>query len=121
MLRDPPEIGAGGHPAGMSAVEARQVDGAGVCAEGPLAAEVDVVVEVAHDQLAQRAVDGRTAAESREVRLGDGAPVAVRAVDGDDVVRVLDRLQIQQQGRKAKDAQLYAFEAEVWGEEESGA
>src|SRR3989454_7863050 len=42
--------------------------------ERPVAAEVHVALEVAHDQLTKRPVDGLAVAEAREVRLRDRPP-----------------------------------------------
>src|SRR2546427_5788903 len=86
MLGDPPEIGLGDHPARMRAVEAGEVDGPRVRAQRALAAQVHVALEVAHHQLAQRAVHRLAVADTREVRLRDGTPVTTRAEDRDDVV-----------------------------------
>src|SRR2546430_2422048 len=70
----PPEIGFRDHPSGAVAVEGGKVDGSRVGAEGPLPAQIDIALEVAHDQLAHAPVDRLAVAEAREVRLGDGAP-----------------------------------------------
>src|SRR5215813_10166819 len=41
-------------------------------------------------------------AQSGEVRLADRTPVPAHAVDGEHVIRVLHRFQIEQQGREAE-------------------
>src|SRR4030095_11982288 len=101
MLGDPPYVLAAGHPAGMPAVEGGEVDRARERAERALTPEVHVVLEVAHRQFARRAVDRLPVAQPREVRLGDRAPVAAHAEHRDDVIRVLHRLEIQQQRGEA--------------------
>ena len=66
-----PDVFFGGHP--MLIVETAEVDGKRVSAEGALAAEIVVMVEVAEGQFAQGAVDGRAQAESGEVGFCDAA------------------------------------------------
>src|SRR2546422_5033462 len=78
-------------------VEARQIDRTRVGAQGPLAAQVDVALEVAHHQLPHAPVDGLAVAQTREVRLRDCAPVAAQPVHGDHVIGVLHGLQIEEQ------------------------
>ena len=105
VLGDPPEILLGRHPAGPPPVEARQIDRARVGAQGAVAAQVDVAVEVAHDQLAQAPVHRLAIAQPREVRLGDGAPVPAAPEHRHHVIGVLHRLQVQQERREAEHPQ----------------
>ena len=102
-LGDAPDIFVGGHP--VEVVEAGEVDGDGVGAEGAFAAEVVVVLEVGEGELAQGAVDGGAEAEAGEVGLGDASPEAALAVEGDDVVVVVDGFEVHEQRRVAVEAE----------------
>lgn len=113
-LGDGPDFVFGGHP--VELVEAREVDGDGVGAEGALAAQVVVVVEVAEGQLAEGAVDGCAETETGEVGFGDAAPELALAIDGEDMVVVVDGFEIDEERRMTVDAksgsgQERAFEA----------
>src|SRR5581483_9960215 len=50
-------------------------------------------------------VDGLAVAEAGVVRLGDGAPAAAAAEDGEDVVVVADGLEVEEEGRVAELAE----------------
>ena len=102
-LGDEPDVVFGGHP--VEAVEGREADGEGVGAEGALAAEVVIVLEVAESQLAEGAVDGSAETEAGEVGLGEAAPEAALAVEGDDMVVVVDGFEIHEQRGAALDAE----------------
>ena len=100
---DAPDVFLGGHP--VEGVQAGEVDGAGVGAQGGFAAEVVVVGEIAEGEFAEGSVDGRAEAEAGEVGFGDASPQAAFAVDGEDVVVVVDGFEIHEQGRMAVDAE----------------
>lgn len=102
-LGDAPDVVFGGHP--VEAVEGGETDGEGVGAEGALAAEVVVMLEVTEGQLAEGAVDGGAETEAGEVGLGEAAPEAALAVEGDDVVVVVDGFEIHEQRGAALDAE----------------
>src|SRR3989454_7436688 len=72
--------------------------------ERPVAAEVHVALEVAHDQLTKRPVDGLAVAEAREVRLRDRPPAPAEPEHREDVVGVLHGLEVEQERREAEDA-----------------
>ena len=63
------------------------------------------MLEVGHDELAQGAIDRLAKSQPSEVRLGDGAPVAMLPEDCQHVVVVAHRLEIEEQGRIALDAE----------------
>ncbi len=84
----------GGHP--VLAIEAGEVDGAGERVQGAFAAHVEIHIEVAHGELAQSAVDGFAIAASAVVGFGHRAPMAVHAIEGEDVVGVVVGLEIEQ-------------------------
>jgi hypothetical protein len=102
-IGDGPDVFFSGHP--VEVVDAGEMDGAGVGAEGALAAEVVVVLDVAEGQLAEGAVDGGAEAEAGEVGLGDGSPEAAFAIEGEDVVVIADGFQIHEQRGMALDAE----------------
>src|SRR5207249_9457501 len=83
-------------PARTGAIEAREVHRSRIGAQGAVAAQVHVALEIGERQLAQRAIDGRAIAQSGEVGLGDRAPVAALAIDGQHVVGVLHGLEVEQ-------------------------
>src|SRR5260370_28322944 len=64
-----------GHP--IARVEARQIDRLGISAHGALAAQVEIIFEITHRQLAQAAIDGLAVAAAGIIRLGKRAPVTV--------------------------------------------
>jgi len=100
---DAPDVFFGGHP--VLAVQAGEIDRDGVGTQSAFAAQVVVVLEVAEGEFAQGAVDGRTEAQASEVRLGNAAPEAAFAVEGDDVVVVVNGFEVHEQGWVAVDAQ----------------
>jgi len=100
---DAPDILLRGHP--VLAVEAGEVDRDGVGTQGALAAQVVVVLEVAEGQFARGAVDGRAEAQASEVRLGNAAPEATFAIEGDDVVVVANGFQVHEERRVTVEAQ----------------
>lgn len=102
-LGDAPDVFVGGHP--VEAIEGRETDGEGVGAEGALAAQVVIVLEVAESQLAEGAVDGGAETEAGEVGLGEASPEAALAVEGDDMVVVVDGFEVHKQRRAALDAE----------------
>ena len=103
QIGDGPDFLFGGHP--VEVVDAGEVNGAGVSAEGALAAEVVVVLDVAEGQLAEGAVDGGAEAEAGEVGFGDGSPEAALAIEGEDVVVVADGFQIEDERGMALEAE----------------
>src|SRR5712692_1409673 len=62
---------------------------------------VNVGINVAHDELLQRAEDGFAAVQPRITRARDGPATASSAEEKQDVVEVVLRLEIEQQGRIA--------------------
>jgi len=103
VLGDGPQIDLARHPA--EAVEARQVDRSAVTAEGQLALEIEIVLEIRHRQFAERAVDRLTGAQARELAGSDRAPEATAPIDRDDVVLVVNRAQVHDQRWVALDTQ----------------
>src|ERR1035437_3275568 len=103
VLSDGPEVFFRGHPA--DAVEAREIDRAGVVAESLLAGMIEVVLEIGHDEFTQGAVDRLAESEAAVIGFGDGSPMTVLLENGEDVVVVAHGLEIEQQGRKALDTE----------------
>ena len=98
-----PDIFFGAHP--VPAVEARQVDGLRISAEGALAAQIVVVLDVTEGQFAQAAVDRRAESQSGEVGLCDAAPETVLTIESDDMVVIMDGFKIHQERRLTVNAQ----------------
>ena len=63
------------------------------------------MLEVRHDEFAQGAVDRFAEAEAAVIGFGDGSPMAMLLENGEDVVVVADRFEIEEQGRKALDTE----------------
>lgn len=103
MLGDKPHRFFAGHPLKM--IETRKVHGARVCAQATLAAEVEVVVEVAQRQFPQGTIDWLAVAASGVVRLRHCAPAIPDFENGKDVIGIPLGFHIEQQGRKAENAQ----------------
>jgi hypothetical protein len=82
-------------------VDAAQVVGHRVLAQGLVAELVGVLVEVRDRQLAQRAVHRVAPAQADAVGLGDRAPAAAPAEEGHHVVEVAHRAHVHQQRRLA--------------------
>src|SRR5438309_11776283 len=74
VLGDGPEIALARHP--VQPVEARQVDGSAVTAEGQLTLEIEVVLEIRHRQFALCPVDRLTGAQDGELARPVSAPNA---------------------------------------------
>src|SRR5262245_26511028 len=95
LLRHLPAVRTVGDPALRR--DHAEIEEPRVPAQRLLPATVRVLVEVAHRELAQAAVDRVAVAERQVVRLRDRAPAPVAAEDCDDVVVVAHRLQIEEQ------------------------
>ena len=100
-VRDRPEVFLGGHPA--DAVESDERPRRGMTAEGLLAPQIEVRLEVRQDERADRRPDRLAVAEARVVRARDRSPAAPLAKDGDHVVVVLDRLEVEDERRAPLD------------------
>src|ERR1039458_5481873 len=98
-----PDVSVRRHP--VNRIEAPQVDGPGVISERLFLAQIEVVLEVRHRQLAQRAVYRLAEAESREVGFRQGAPMPEAAEDGEHVIVVPHGFEVEQQRRLAHHGQ----------------
>src|ERR1700747_3280006 len=75
IVHDEPDGFFRGHP--LLAIETGKVYRTRKSAQGPLAAQVEVEIEIAHGQFAQRAVHRLAVAAAGVVRFGDLSPIAV--------------------------------------------
>src|SRR5207247_2076821 len=76
--------------------------------DGPqslLSIQIVIMFEVGNYEFAKCAIDRRTETESRVIRFPDRAPAAVRPINGNHVVDVTHRRQIENQRRAAHNAQ----------------
>src|SRR5437868_5563620 len=103
VLGDRPEVPFGGHPA--EGVEAGEVHRPPVAAHRPFTAQVEVVLEVGHGQLAQAAVYRLPVAQAGELAGSDRTPAPAAPEDRDHVVLVTDAGEVHDQGRLAVDAE----------------
>src|SRR5881397_3891837 len=102
VLGDEPHLFFSGHP--IEIVESREIHRPRERAERSLAPEVEVRVEVAHDELAQRAMDRLAVREAVVVGLGDGAPMAAILEDRDDVIGVMLGFEVEEERGKTQRA-----------------
>src|SRR5205807_4581413 len=73
-------------------------------AQRSLAPEIEVGVEVAHGQLAQRAMDRLAVREAVVVRLRHRAPVAALLVNRDDMIGVMLGFEVNHERGKTQHA-----------------
>ena len=102
MFGDKPDRFVGVHPIKM--VEARKVHWTRVAAQRPLESEVEINIEIAHRQFAQRPIDRLAIATTGEVGFRDRAPMSAHFENCDDMVGVLFRFQIEDERGKTKNA-----------------
>ena len=93
VKRDEPQRLVGGHP--VERIEASEIHRTGKRPQRALAAQIEISVEIAQRQLAKSAVDRFAIAAASVVGLGDGSPVTLHAINGDHMVGIVFRFQIQ--------------------------
>ena len=103
MFGNKPDRLVGSHP--MQTIEPCQIYRAGIPPECALESEIEVNVEIAHRQFAQRPINRLTIAAPREIRFRDRAPMTAHFENRDYVIGVLFRFQIEDERRKSEDAQ----------------
>src|SRR5579863_10309417 len=94
VIDDEPDGFVGGHP--VLRVEALEAYRERIAPESALAAQVEIGVEIAQGELAERAVDGLAPAASGVVGFCYGTPTSMLAEDGDHVVGVVVGFKIEQ-------------------------
>lgn len=92
MVADRPQILFRSHP--MDAVEAGEVNGPGVFAEGLLARQIKVVLEAGHNELTRSAVYGLAESQTGIVGFRYRSPMSVLPENREHVVVVADRRKI---------------------------
>ncbi len=98
VVRHDPDVLFRGHP--IVGIELGEVYRARVTAQGAFAAQIEIDVEVAQGQLAQGAVDRLAISAAREVGFCDRAPMVPDFEDGDDMIGVVIRFQVEKQRRE---------------------
>ena len=98
----------------MAPIEARQVT-VGI-APGAFAAEIEIDMEIAQSEFAQRPIHRLTITAADKVGFRDRPPMSARFENGEDMVGILVRFEIQDQRWKSEDSQCSrgergAFEA----------
>lgn len=88
----------------MLVIDSTEVDRARVGAEGTLATQIVVVVDIADGKLADGAKDRCAEAESGEVGFGNAAPETVLAINGENMIVIPDSLEIDKKRRVSIDA-----------------
>ena len=103
MFGNKPDRLVGSHP--MKTIEPCQIYRAGIAPQCALESEIEVNVEIAHRQLAQRPINRLTIAAPSEIGFRDRAPMTTHFKNRDYVISVLLRFQIENERRKSEDAQ----------------
>ena len=102
MFGDKPDRFVSCHPIKM--VEAGQIHRTRVATQRALESQIEINIEIAHCQLAERAINRLAITAAGEVGLGERAPMSAHFKNRDYVIGVLLRFQIEDERRKAKDA-----------------
>src|SRR5438128_6081751 len=102
MFGDEPHRFVRGHP--MEMIEARQINRPRVAPQGSLESQIEISIEVAHRELAQRSIDRLAITTTGEVGFRDRAPMATHFKDRNYMIGVLLRFQIKDERWKAEDA-----------------
>ena len=97
MVHDKPNWFVCGHP--VLPIESFQVYGHGKPPQRTLSPQIEVDIEIAQRQFAQRAVDRLAPAASRKVRFGHSSPASVLSKDGDHMVSVVLGFKVEQKRR----------------------
>ena len=103
MFRDKPDRLTGRHP--IQSIEPREINRARIAAKGALKSQIEINVEVAHRQFAQRSIDRFAIAAAGEVRFGDRAPMSANFENRDHMIGVLLGLEIENERRKTENSQ----------------
>src|SRR5881227_3643515 len=102
MFGDKPNRLVGCHP--MKMVEAREIHCTRIATQGALESQIEINIEIAHRQLAQRPIYRLAITTTGEVGFRDRAPMSVHFENCDDMVGVLFRFQIEDERRKTESA-----------------
>src|SRR6266850_1600294 len=102
MFGDKPDRFVSGHP--MKMVEARKVHWTRVAPQSALESQIEINIEIAHRQLAQRPIDRLAIATTGEIGFRDRTPMSAHFENCDDMIGVLFRFQIEDQRWKTKNA-----------------
>src|SRR5438094_6109022 len=103
VFGDEPDRFFCGHPVQM--IEPRKVHRARIPPQCAFAAQVEVDIEITHGQLAQAAVNRFAITAAGEIRFRYRAPVPAHFENRDNMVGVLFRFQIENQGWESQNAE----------------
>ena len=103
MLGDEPDWLVCSHP--VEPIEAREVHRAGIAPERAFSAQIEIDIEVAHRELAQRAINRLPISAAAEIRFCYRAPMSAHFENGHDVIGIALGFQIEDQRRKTENAQ----------------
>lgn len=92
-----------GHP--LLAIKSREVHRARVTPQGAFESEIEVGVKITERQLAQGPMDRLAITASGEIRFGNRAPQTAHFENRDDMIGVVVRFEIEDEGRKSDRAQ----------------
>src|SRR5215469_3461394 len=102
MFSDEPDRFFRAHPVQM--IEASQIHWARVPSQGAFTAQIEVNIEVTHGQLAQSAIYRLAITAAGEIGFCHCAPMPAHLENGNDVIGVLFRFQIEDQWGKTENA-----------------
>lgn len=103
MLGDEPDWLVCSHP--VEPIEAREVHRAGIAPERAFSAQIEIDIEVAHRELAKRAINRLPITAAGKIRFCYRAPMSAHFENGHDVIGIVLGFQIEDQRRKTENAQ----------------
>src|SRR5437879_3968858 len=103
MLGNKPDWLFCGHP--VEPIKAREVHRAGIAPERAFSAQIEIDIEVAHGELAKRAINRLPISAAAEIRFRYRAPMSPHFENGHHVIGVLFGFQIENEWRESEHAQ----------------
>src|SRR6476469_1083517 len=98
VFGDEPDVFLRSHP--VAAIEPRQINRLRVTPQGTFAAQIEVDVEITQGEFAQRPVNRLSITASHEIRFRDRTPMPAHFKNGENMIGVLVRLEIENERRK---------------------
>src|SRR6266481_4069055 len=101
MFGDKPHRLFSRHP--VQSIETREIYRPRIAAQCPFKSQIEINIEVAHRQFAQRAINGLTITTADEIRFRNRAPMSADFENRDHVIGVLLGFQIKDERRKSEN------------------
>src|SRR3954464_11272021 len=103
IFRDEPDRLFCAHP--IAAIEPSEIHRLRKPAEGSFAAQIEIDVEITERQFAQRPINRLAIPAPDEIRFRDRAPMPARFENGEDMIGILVRFEVENERRKSKNPQ----------------